>query len=54
MKKTNNNEIQIISNNYIICNYLGEGVFYHSYISNSEEFDIPNNIYTDRIGHWFL
>ncbi|MCA2633370.1 MAG: hypothetical protein IM507_13555 [Microcystis sp. M20BS1] len=52
MKKTNNNEIQIISNNYIICNDLGEGVFYHCYISNSKEFDIPNNIYTDRIGHW--
>lgn len=52
MKKTNNNEIQIISNNYIICNDLGEGAFFeHSYISN-EEFDIPNNIYTDRIGHW--
>ncbi|MFN7569128.1 MAG: hypothetical protein ACK5QJ_19505 [Microcystis sp.] len=50
MKKTNNNEIQI--NNYIICDDLGEGAFFeHSYISN-EEFDIPNNIYTDRIGHW--
>jgi hypothetical protein len=53
MKKTNNNEIQIISNNYIICNDLGEGAFFeHSYISNSKEFDIPNNIYTDRIGPW--
>lgn len=52
MKKTNNNEIQIISNNYIICNDLGEGAFFeYSYISN-EEFDIPNNIYTDRIGPW--
>lgn len=52
MKKTNNNEIQIISNNYIICDDLGEGAFFeHSYISN-EEFDIPNNIYTDRIGPW--
>ncbi|MFN7512379.1 hypothetical protein [Microcystis sp.] len=50
MKKTNNNEIQI--NNYIICDDLGEGAFFeHSYISN-EEFDIPNNIYTDRIGPW--
>ncbi len=52
MKKTNNNEIQIISNNYIICNDLGEGAFFeHSYISN-KGFDSPNNIYTDRIGHW--
>ncbi|ROI05322.1 hypothetical protein ED562_09440 [Microcystis aeruginosa FACHB-524] len=53
MKKTNNNEIQIIlNNNYIICDDLGEGAFFeHSYISN-EEFDIPNNIYTDRIGPW--
>jgi len=53
MKKTNNNEIQIILNNYIICDDLGEGAFFeHSYISNSKEFDIPNNIYTDRIGPW--
>lgn len=52
MKKTNNNERQMISNNYIICDDLGEGAFFeHSYISN-EEFDIPNNIYTDRIGPW--
>jgi hypothetical protein len=55
MKKTNNNEIQIISNNYIICDDLGEGAFFeYSSRSNrsNKEFDIPNNIYTDRIGHW--
>ncbi len=55
MEKTNNNEIQIISNNYIICNDLGEGAFFeYSSRSNrsNKEFDIPNNIYTDRIGHW--
>lgn len=52
MKKTNNNEIQIILNDYIICNDLGEGVFQHFYTSNSKEFDIPDQIYTDRIGQW--
>ncbi|TRU34620.1 MAG: hypothetical protein EWV50_17265 [Microcystis aeruginosa Ma_MB_F_20061100_S20] len=52
MKKTNNNEIQIISNNYIICNDLGEGVFFEYSSRSNKEFDIPNNIYTDRIGHW--
>ena len=52
MKKTNNNEIQIISNNYIICNDLGEGAFFEYSSSSNKEFDIPNNIYTDRIGPW--
>jgi len=52
MKKTNNNEIQIISNNYIICNDLGEGAFFEYSSRSNKEFDIPNNIYTDRIGHW--
>lgn len=52
MKKTNNNEIQIISNNYIICNDLGEGAFFEYSSRSNKEFDIPNNIYTDRIGPW--
>jgi len=52
MKKTNNNEIQIISNNYIICNDLGEGAFFEYSSRSNKEFDIPNNINTDRIGPW--
>ncbi|MDB9426844.1 hypothetical protein PN437_18450 [Microcystis aeruginosa CS-564/01] len=52
MEKTNNNEIQIILNNYIICNDLGEGAFFEYSSRSNKEFDIPNNIYTDRIGHW--
>ncbi|MFN7906738.1 MAG: hypothetical protein ACK5N6_01470 [Microcystis sp.] len=52
MKKTNNNEIQIISNNYIICNDLGEGAFFEYSSRSNKKFDIPNNINTDRIGPW--